>query len=272
MSVKGQRTTCAPITNRADIQKLLKIPGRDGLFIAIGLYTAARLSEIRALKWVDLMEPGKRPVPRKHVVIVCKKQSKKHLVTRELPMHKDVARKAKAYFNQRGKPPLDEYVFMAKRNATPGPMSQNSLNNIVKRWFTKLNIETRNYSSHTLRKTMARMFFEKAQVKLGFADAVFSTMKMLQHKAPAQTMHYIGLDNDVVADIVDDDFYMSYLDLQAQVSSGEIDLSRMYLAAKVEHPNGPPSKWKKNMRERLKKNFDPSQITPVLNRFFAEKC
>jgi len=271
MSQKGQITTCAPLSSK-DAQKLLKkVPGRDGMFFHLGLYTAARLSEIRMMKFKDLLEHGKDPAPKKRITIVSSKQSKLQgkTVMRDLLAPKELQLKAKAYWKEEGKPPLDRYLFLPKRNwKGKNPMSKNSLNGMVKKWFRRLGVDAKNHSSHTLRKTMARNFYDRARMKGGTIDALTLTCNMLGHSNPGTTMRYIGLNQEDIDDLMTSGFYSNYKSLSQDIRDGELDLRKIIIPIKVENPMGPPSKWREAMEQHLCAGYNRDEVILFLDREF----
>lgn len=192
-------TTTAPITNRDDIQALMGVPGRDGLFIAIGLFTAYRLNEIVNMKWSTLLN-NDLSVKDKLIIYVSKQDKK-----RSMQVHPFLKKKIEAYRDKLGdRLKLDAYIFTNTKGPNRGtPLTERGVNVwIIKKWLDKLGIVTRNPSSHTLRKTMARKFFEASNEKYDNAMALVTTMKMLGHRDPSTTLRYIGVQEEEIDSIV----------------------------------------------------------------------
>jgi hypothetical protein len=76
------------------------------------------------------------------------------------------------------------------------PLSTEGVNRyIVKKWFSALNIRTKNASSHSLRKTFARNFFDNNGKDL---EALVVLSKYLCHKDISTTLCYIGVEAEKI--------------------------------------------------------------------------
>lgn len=173
------RTTTA-ITDNWAIGYLLTVDGTTGLFIHFGMFTALRISEILGLKWGDVLIDGR---VKDSVVLYISKQ-KKH---REISFHADLKARIKDV-QMRTNPRLDSYIFVSESNNTKGnvPITTEAMNLRLKPILLKVGAQ--HPSSHTLRKTMARRYFEQF--------GLVPTMQLLGHSSEAMTMVYIGLSRE----------------------------------------------------------------------------
>ena len=178
-------TETAPIKSVDDIRKILSIPGRDGFLFMVALHTALRVGEYIVAKWVFFISPDGNP-KEYHVFEIEKKRKKS---TRMIFYPPYMRRRIMEWYNECGRPSLDEYVFQSTgRTGENGYLSSKTVNNLIKKHFVDLGIETRNPSSHTFRKTMARRFWE--------TNGLEATMKLLGHESEKDTLRYIGIDED----------------------------------------------------------------------------
>lgn len=187
MGLKGISTKTSPI-DPAQVKLLLEVPGRDGLFFNIALYTGLRLSEITALKWSDLLD-GQGAV--KNVVTV---RITKQSFFRKIALKEDLKNRIMAQYHQDGRPDISRHVFCAKRGGrtVDKPLSEKGVNKfIVRKHFELLGIKCSNNSSHALRKSMAKAYYDK----YGLAE----TQALLGHKSGATTLCYIGITDETIA-------------------------------------------------------------------------
>lgn len=175
------RTTTA-ITDPRHVDYLLRITGSTGLFIHFGLFTALRISEILKLKWGDVMQDGN---VKSTVILYISKQSK----YREITFHDALKARIKDMF-MRTNPRLDQYIFTSESNNSRGnvPMTKEAMNSRLKPILLKVGAQ--HPSSHTLRKTMARRYYEQF--------GIVATMQLLGHSSEAMTMVYIGLSRETM--------------------------------------------------------------------------
>lgn len=182
MGLKGISTRTAPIEDANKIQLLLDLPGRDGLYFTISLYTGLRMNEVAKIRWRDLIrEDG--TVKGENSFWVSKQK-----IFRSIVFHRDLKAKIAAVYAEMGAPKLEMYVFRGARGAREynKPLSERGINRlIIQKWFDELGIETRNRSSHALRKTLAARFYKN--------NGLAATMALLGHRQAGQTLTYIGI-------------------------------------------------------------------------------
>ncbi len=211
------RTTTA-ITDSRHVDYLLRITGSTGLFIHFGIFTALRISEILSLKWGDVMQDGnvkdnvrvritKQEKKKKRTIhpdiqkmmdaneelriwiegVKPKKPVKKY---REITFHDALKARIKD-MHMRTNPRLDQYIFVSESNNSKGnvPMTKEAMNLRLKPILLKVGAQ--HPSSHTLRKTMARRYYEQF--------GIVATMQLLGHSSEAMTMVYIGLSRETMS-------------------------------------------------------------------------
>lgn len=185
MGKKGVSTKTSPIYDMEKVRQLLAIPGRDGLYFAIALYTGLRFNEITSLKWGDLVE---NDIPKDRGNFKISKQN----IFREIPFNAELRAKIKETYTHQ---PLDRYVFLPARGGRDfnKPLSERGVNRcIIQKHFRELGIVTRNASTHALRKTLARIYYEKYDLA--------ATMRLFGHSSERVTLAYIGVEEEEVTD------------------------------------------------------------------------
>ncbi len=153
---------------------------RSLLYMAIAVYTGRRVSEIRTMKWHDVLDESgeKIYIPKQNRDMYSLKHP--HLV--------EIARKC--YQGQ----PLDSYIFTGRRGSDRRkPMSITGINNyIVRPALRKLGIKTRVESSHCLRKTFAGLYMKANEEKIGPLAALRDLQDYFGHRSVEYTWIYIG--------------------------------------------------------------------------------
>jgi integrase len=265
---KGISTTKYPITDVKLIRKLLEVPGRDGLFFHFMLYSGARASEILRLTWFDVLTIQTRPQVKKHLTFDCKKQSSMlgKLVTRTVPIPSDMSQRILEFWKSENHPALNELIFKARRNATGEPMNTQAAIMICKKWVCRLgNIPAEKVSSHMLRKTMARHYYER-MFREG-KDALMLTMVLLDHKNPGTTMRYIGLTQEEINATLQGEFYIDYKPLEALIERGEIDIKEIWFDIRRKNKKASPSELKLAFVKYFE-GYQPEEVQRVIRLFY----
>ena len=179
-------TETAPIKDMDAVNRILSIEGRDGFLFAVALHTALRVGEYVAVKWKYFVcESG--PLSQ-YVYHIEKKRGGKG--SKRLIFYPPyLISRAWSFYIESGRPSLDEYVFVSKKGRLGnGHITSRTVNDLIKKRFEEVGVVTRNPSSHTFRKTMARRFWEN--------NGLEATMKLLGHESEKDTLKYIGIDED----------------------------------------------------------------------------
>lgn len=247
MGAEGTTTRTSPIRDKSKIQLLLNTPGRDGLYFNIALYTALRIGEIRKLKWSGLVN-AKTGEPLAWQDIFIPKQKR----WRKIDFHPDLQVAIKRFYYP-SKHALDNYVFKSSHKEGY-PLTDVAINKyIVKRWFDEYGITESYPSSHCLRKTMARNYFEK--------HGLTKTQQMLGHASQATTLRYIGItDEEISAGYRDLDY--NTVTLVDKLSAGDIEWKGIWNYFKASFPEG---EWNGMMKDYLRQHSkDPDEINRAM--------
>ena len=172
-----------PLSNK-DAKKLLSVKDkRDRLYFGLSLYAGKRVGENLSLKWYMLLDP-------KGPKLKSPKQ-KKYLY---FPKSDALIELIKECYEDQDK---DEYVFIGRRGTLGGsPMTSKGINKMIKRYFCALGIVTRGESSHCLRKTFGRNYYDRSG---GDFNALMWLQKYFGHSDPGITIRYIGLEEEELA-------------------------------------------------------------------------
>lgn len=265
MSVKGKSTTTSPILDINIIRRMeQEIPGRDGLYFMFGLYTALRAGEIIRLKYSDVIALDYQV--KHEMTVKMSKQSalKGRLVTRTIKLMKPLRQRIKEFHKSEGRPPLGEWIFKAKRNSTGAHLGYHGANGLVKKWLRRFNVDCGNKSTHVLRKTMARQYYER--VKKAGGDALTMTMTLLSHSDPGTTLTYIGITQEEMSSYMTDEFYVDYTPLRKKIESGIIDITTIFRKIKGAFPVGPQSVWVSQMKQELS-DYDDQDVQEVVDLY-----
>jgi integrase len=179
-----------------DLLRLLDVARtpRDRALLALASNLALRGSEIARLRWRDIRW-GERAI----VVHIDKTHQ-----ADEMPLSADL---------------LDELVRWAPYAITGGtdyliPSQHVGPQGVTYRWespvgepyaVVKYALEqigwdsTRYEGVHTIRRSVARLFFDKVEAEETFDSALLATMTLLHHSRPETTLAYIGRDRATMA-------------------------------------------------------------------------
>jgi integrase/recombinase XerD len=164
---------------------------RDYALLLGYLLTGQRNSELRVLRWGDLLEDEDG-----HVYAWTGKGGKSAVET----LHPAVYAAITAYLRAAGRLAdiqPEEYIFTALTDAaerwphvtateTAQPLSRQRVNQIVKRVAQKAGLRAEMVTVHTLRRTAARRFYEASDFDLD------ETAKALHHSHTATTRVYLN--------------------------------------------------------------------------------
>lgn len=182
----GRNLTTSPI-EASEAGKLLKIEDRrDKLLFACGLFLGLRCNEICKLRWKDILE--------EELAIHQSKTGKTRRMSSPVKFREIVE---ECYDGQ----DVEELVFVGRRGSTRKKgLVNKSVNDILRKYIASEGVKTRGaVSSHSLRKSMARAFYEANGRS---ADALAFLQAILQHSSITITLIYIGVQHDLMAERV----------------------------------------------------------------------
>ena len=181
---------------------------RDRAFIALGIYTFMRASEIINLKWRD-MDLINNEI---HIYRIKTKQADQLPICAELRY--EMAAWATYYHNEKGKIDPDWYVVPSRGPAPmrgvkgqrklvptgkPHPLRPTQRigrpQRIVKEAMERLGIANKGDGCHVLRRSGARSLFEELRDQ-GYDGSARRVQSMLGHASVVTTELYLGIDNE----------------------------------------------------------------------------
>jgi integrase len=186
---KGSSIKVEPIRDKKAIQrikKLLRDDPRDLCFFTLGINTAFRANELLALKVGDVghLKPGD---------VLERKQSKTKKY-RGVILNASAHAAIQTWLNsERGqKLKTEEYLFTGKR----GVLNVSTVSTMVKTWCRNVGLKG-NYGSHTLRKTWG--YWQRKER----GTAIPLLMEAFRHATQRQTLEYLGIEANEIAEIYD---------------------------------------------------------------------
>jgi len=181
---KGSIISVEPIRNTKDIttikKRLADNPRDFALFVA-GINTAFRASDLLALTVgkVRHLSPGDTLPVRE------RKTGKERRVTLNNAAHDAI----KTLLATLPDPQDDAPLFQSRKGGKA--LTVSTLNHMVKEWCEWCHLPG-NYGSHSLRKTFGYHH------RVNFKTDLPTLMKVFGHSTQAQTLHYLGIQDDDV--------------------------------------------------------------------------
>jgi len=187
MSLLGQKTKSDYIPWEAMLSTVLKLE-RDGqlkyaLLIAVGSYVGLRISDLRILRWSDILD--------KQILVVIEKKTKKE---RKITIHPDLQEIVKRLHSKMNQD-INQYMFVNRFGDRP--ISIQHINFKLKEIFAKYGVEGK-FSSHCLRKTLSRRVYNQN----GCSDkALLLLSDLLNHSSVKITKLYLGIQEQEISNL-----------------------------------------------------------------------
>lgn len=183
--VRGSSIRVDPIRDKSAIKrikKLLKETPRDLCLFTLGINTAFRASELLSLRrdQVRDLHPGE-------VLMVMQSKTRKY---RQVTVNAAVVNAIRTWMAAGGE--SHEYLFTGQRGVLTVP----TVSTQVKTWCRNVGLSG-NYGSHTLRKTWG--YWQRIER----GTAVPLLMEAFGHATQQQTLAYLGIQSEEIAQIYD---------------------------------------------------------------------
>ncbi len=171
---------------------------RDNMLFIVGINVGLRVSDLRMLRFSDLINPDFTFKDSFPVFEKKTRNTRKRKTNRYITINEAVMDAVTLFLANTPGVSLSDFMFRSESNRgcnVNAPLSIKSIDRILKGVAADLGITTR-VSTHTLRKTFAYW-----TMVLGNNDQrqLLLLQKMFNHSSPAQTLTYIGLDRDEMA-------------------------------------------------------------------------
>lgn len=184
MGMKGQKTT----SDYLPIEEFIRF--LEGLhddklyswefYCRISFYTALRVSDVLTLKWSDLLN-------HKELMKVEQKTTKGRRIKLETGLTQEIA----FFYQLLGSPDINQPFFLNPR--TGKAYGKDYINRKLKYFRVKYRLNVGAFSTHSLRKTFARYYFESQDCS---TEAMLTLKGLLNHADLSTTSRYIGLKQD----------------------------------------------------------------------------
>lgn len=172
---------------------------RDNMLFIVGINFGLRVSDLRTLKFCDLINPDftfKRTFPILEQKTKSTRAVKKN---RYITINMAVMDAVELYLSKTPGCKLSDYMFRSEKNIKEGvnePIHRNTVEKMLKGVGAALHIDA-HMSTHSLRKTFGyhqMMMSGNSQRKLLVLQKIFG------HSSAAITLNYIGITDDEIVD------------------------------------------------------------------------
>lgn len=190
MSLKGSITT-ADYLPFSDYQKLVQSLIDEGkywwaCYCILSFCTGLRFSDVRRLRWVDILD-------QKHIIVTAKKTNKTH----SIPIGNNALDHLNALYEKLGKPHKTCYVLAGTRDKKKAVNIQ-YINQTLKKWIRKYDLDIEHFTTHTFRKTFGRYVYERSGRS---NEALLHLNRIFKHTSLDTTMIYLGIRDEEIAGI-----------------------------------------------------------------------
>lgn len=184
MSAKFSNTT-ADYLEWAQAMNLIRNLYKDenyriSLLVAVGCFFGLRISDILELKWQQVHNIDE--------FTIIEKKTKK---TREIKINAQLKQHIKDCYEKIQPHSLEEPIFISQKSTV---YSIQRINVILKDLRAKYNLNVKNFSSHSLRKSFGREIFNRSGSNAELALVKLS--HLFNHSNPAVTRRYLGISQE----------------------------------------------------------------------------
>ena len=172
---------------------------RDNMLFIVGINFGLRCSDLRMLRFGDLITENFMFKDTFPVFEKKTRNTRKRKKNRYITINDAVVEAVTLFLENTPNVTLSDYMFKSESRSYQGenePLTIQSVNRILKGIAKDLDLNIK-MSSHTLRKTFCYWMMVQ-----GHNDSrrLLLLQKMLNHSSPAQTLDYIGLTGEEIAE------------------------------------------------------------------------
>ena len=150
---------------------------RMSLFIAIGVFTGLRVSDILGLRWEQILIDGE--------FTIIEKKTEKH---RTIRLNPQIQEHIKECYEKLESPNLQQHILISRLGTV---YTIQSLNRLLKQIRTRYKLKIRHFSCHSLRKTFGRQVYNLNRDNAEMA--LLKLMELFNHSSVAITKRYLGI-------------------------------------------------------------------------------
>ena len=157
------------------------------LFVACGIFTGLRVTDLRALRWNQLLDGG--------VLTITEHKTKKE---RQIKLNSDFVEHVKQCYDAMGIKNPNEHCFLSQKKTV---ISIQWFNRLLKDVKKKYKLPCKKISCHALRKTMGRAIFERSEENSEMA--LIKLSEVFGHSNTQITRRYLGLKTEEILSAYD---------------------------------------------------------------------
>ncbi len=191
MSLKNSRTTADYIPWDSAINTVHRLYKDKNyimsMFIATGIFTGLRVTDLRALRWNQLLDGG--------VLTVTEHKTRKE---RQIKLNPDFVEHVRQCYVAMGIKNPNQHVFLSQKKTVIGIQWFNRLLKDVKK---KYKIPCNHISCHSLRKSFGRAIFERSEENSEMA--LIKLSEVFGHSNTQITRRYLGLKTEEILSAYD---------------------------------------------------------------------
>lgn len=191
MSAKYSKTTADYLSWDQNLNLIRKLYD-DGnykisLLISIGSFLGLRISDILILRWEDILNKEEFTL-----------QEKKTGKARDIKINHQLQRHIKECYNKIHPNDLNDRIFTSQKGSV---YSIQRINVIFKEIKVRYNLQIKNYSTHSMRKSFGREIFRRSGTNAELALVKLS--QLFNHSNVSVTKRYLGLHREELLETYD---------------------------------------------------------------------
>ncbi len=157
------------------------------LFVACGIFTGLRVTDLRALRWNQLLDGG--------VLTITEHKTKKE---RQIKLNPDFVEHVRQCYDAMSIKNPNEHCFLSQKKTV---ISIQWFNRLLKDVKKKYKLPCNHISCHALRKSFGRAIFEKSEENSEMA--LIKLSEVFGHSNTQITRRYLGLKTEEILSAYD---------------------------------------------------------------------
>ena len=173
---------------------------RDNMLFIVGINFGLRVSDLRMLRFCDLIDDKLRFKERFPVWEIKTRNTKKRSTNRYITINEAVKESVRLYLEHTPGVKLDDYMFQgisrSNKRSDNKPMTVGAIYTIIRKLSWQVGVDA-HLGTHSLRKTFC---YHQMLMSQNDPRKLMLLSKMLNHSSIMQTMTYIGITDDEIAE------------------------------------------------------------------------